>query len=329
MKRAAIWAAFVGVAVILTGCGKSCKISQVPDTVAKVNGEGIPASKYLDMTSRRSGREILTNLIEQQVILDWAKKEGVPPTDKQINGQIDVLKRDGVYDRQVKLIGEDAVKSELRAMQARINVAKKISKVTDQELKAAYDMMKQRYVHGPRKYVALIINTDKKKVEDAAKAVKGGESFDEAANKYTDKRFTMGGGPIEIWVAEGQQGLPKELAAAAKATKKGEVSNVFPLGQPGMPTNYAILKVTDEQPKSNLQLKDVKGEVEDAAALQKSQMDPKFTEELNKKKKDAKISIDIPYLKDVADTIKNPPEAAPMMGGAPTPAPAPKAAPKK
>lgn len=332
MKKTAIWIAAVGVAVILTGCGKSCNVADVPDkTVATVNGQGIPSSKYLDMTSRRAGREVLTNLVEQQIVLDWAKDEGVSPTDKQIKQQIEVLKRDGVYDRQVKLLGEDTINSELMAMQARINVAKKVSKVTDQELESAYDMMKQRYVHGPRKYVALILNTDKKQVEDAAKAIKGGQSFDEAAAKYSDKRFSMGGGAIEIWVAEDQQNIPKELISAAKATKIGEVSKVFSLGQPGQPTNYAILKVTQEQPKANLKLKDVKSEVEDAAALQKSQMDPKFTEELNKRKKEAKISISIPYLKDVADSVNNPPEVAegmPMPQPGPAPKTAPKAAPK-
>jgi hypothetical protein len=68
--------------------------------------------------------------------------------------------------------------------------------------------------------------------------------------------------------------------------------------------------------------------------MQKSQMDPKFTEELNEKKKDAKITIDIPYLKDVADAVQNPPEPSPMMGQvkpgpAPKPAPKPAPAPKK
>ncbi|MEN6356382.1 MAG: peptidyl-prolyl cis-trans isomerase [Armatimonadota bacterium] len=316
MKKAAIWVAAAGVAVILTGCGKSCKVANVPATVATVNGQGIPASQYLDMTSRRAGRDVLSSLIEQNIILKWAKDENVPPTQDQINKQIEILKRDGVYDRQVKLLGEDAIKSELTAMQARINLAKKVSKVSDSELKSAYEMMKQRYIHGPRKYVALIINPDKKKIEDAAKAVKGGMSFDDAAAEYSDKRFSMGGGPIEIWIAEGQQGMPKELTDAAKNTKVGEVSEVFSFGQTGMPTNYAVMKVTQEQPKANLTLKDVKDEVEDAAALQKSQMDPKFTQALNDKKKAAKITIDIPYLKDVAGTINNPPETPMAM---PTP----------
>lgn len=262
---------------------------------------------------------MLTSLIEQDIVLKWAKDEGVAPKQDQINKQIEILKRDGVYDRQAKLLGEDAIKSELTAMQARINLAKKVSKVTDSELKSAYEMMKQRYVHGPRKYVALIINPDKKMVEDAAKAIKGGKSFDEASAEYGDKRFSMGGGPIEIWIAEDQQGMPKELTDAAKNTKIGEVSKVFSFGQTGMPTNYAIMKVTQSQPKSDLKLKDVKSEVEDAAALQKSQMDPKFTQELNDKKKAAKITIDIPYLQDVAATINNPPETSPLAMPSPTP----------
>ncbi|MCE5314819.1 MAG: peptidyl-prolyl cis-trans isomerase [Armatimonadota bacterium] len=325
MKKAAIWIAAAGIALALTGCGQKCKVADVPDTVAVVDGQNIPASQYFDQTSRRAGREVLANLIEQNIIIKWAKDEGVPPTQDQINRQIKTLERDGMYDRQVKLMGKEAVTSELTAMQARINLVKKIIKIDDKELESVYNMMKSRYVHGPRKYVALIINSDKKKVEDAAKAIEKGMSFEDAASKFSDKRFSMGGGPIEIWIAEGQEGLPQELANAAKETKVNGISKVFSFGQEGMPTNYVLMKVTKAQPKADLKLKDVKEEVEDAAAMQKSQMDPKFTEELSKRKRDSKITISIPYLKDVAETVKNPPETNPMMGGNVKPGPAPKA----
>jgi len=326
MKKAAIWvAAAAGVALVLSGCGQNMKVADVPDTVAKVDGQSIPASLYLDQASRRAGREVLTNLIEQSVIVKWAKDEDVAPTKEQIDRQIETYKRDGLYERQVKMMGEDAVKAELEAMQARINVAKKLNKPDDKELQQMYDMMKSRYVHGPRKSVALIINSDKEKVEDAAKAVKEGKSFDDAAAEYSDSRFSMGGGPIELMIENDQPGMPKEPVTAAKKTKVGEPSAVFKFGQPGTPTQYVLMKVIKEQPKSDLKLKDVKDELADAAALQRSQMDPTFQEKLNKKKKDANIEVNIPYLKSVVSSIKNPPPA-PMMS---QPAPAPKAAPAK
>ena len=315
-------AAAAAATVVLAGCGSKECIKGIPETVATVNGQKISCSDYLNQTSMRVGQQVLQNMLDEAVVLDWAKSENVSPTDEQINKQIDILKREGVYDQQVKLMGEDSLKSELKAAQARINLAKKLTKISDSDLQQAYDQMKTRYVHGPRKQVALIINSDMSKIQAAEKDLKAGKDFDEVSSTYTDSRFGASG-PITIWIDETQKGLPADLLNAAKNTKKGEVSKIFTIGQPGMPSQNGILKVLQEQPKADQKLADVKDEVEDTAAMQKSQMDIDFQKKLNDRKKDAKIEINIPQFKSIAESFKNPPEPSPMMVS-PKATPAPK-----
>lgn len=260
MKKAALFALGIAVvitaAVVMSGCGT--KVSGVPETVATVNGQTIPASEYLDQVNRRFGQDLLRSMIEQRIILQWAKEENVEPTEEQIQKQIEILKRDGSYDDQVKILGEEGLRSEIKAMQARMNLAKKYIEVSDADLKQTYESMKQRYVHPARKQVALIINPSKSKIEGAAKKIKAGGDFDAIAAEYSSQQFAAFRGPIKIWVEENQAGMPPELANAAKETKLGEISEPIPLSPPGSPTQYALLKVIQDQPKANKSFNQVK-----------------------------------------------------------------------
>ncbi|MGQ9580845.1 MAG: hypothetical protein ACUVT8_07865 [Armatimonadota bacterium] len=175
---------------LLSGCGH--KVPGIGRTVAEVNGEPISAVVYLDQLNRRFGEEVLRNLIEQKVIVQWAADEKVPPTRKQIMEQIERLKRDGNYDDQVRLMGEENLWSEIEAVQARINLALKFTKVTEDQIKDAYEAMKQRFVHGRRRQVLVVLNTDSSKLADALKEIREGKDFREVADKYADRRFAMG-----------------------------------------------------------------------------------------------------------------------------------------
>ena len=122
-------------------------------------------------------------------------------------------------------------------------------------------------------------------------------------------------GMIKFFVSDDQQGMPADLAKAAKSTKVDDVSKPFSIKQTGAPSQFAILKVLAEQPKADQKLKDVKDEVANTAAMQKAQMDPGFQEKLNKQKKNAKLEIMVPEFKDIVQDFKNPPAQMPMMGG--------------
>ncbi|MCX6344626.1 MAG: peptidyl-prolyl cis-trans isomerase [Armatimonadetes bacterium] len=314
--------AVAAVTLSFVGCGKSGV--NLPDPVATVNGAPVSSTDFINQSTLQAGNQALQTLIEKQILLQWAEEEKVAVTDVQVNKQIEILKRDGMYDDQIKLLGEDGLKSELKAMQARINLFEKLEKITDPEIKTAYDLMKPRYVHGQRKWVALILNSDKKKVEEAAAKIKGGMDFDKAALLYSDPRFPMRGAAFKIWVEETQKGLPAPIAKAAKDTKMGEVSSIVTVvtppqpNQPTQPTLYCILKFIQEQPKANSTLDQVKDEVKDTVAMQNAQMDPDFQKKFDEQKKKANIDIKIDRLGDLVGTFKNPPPPNPysnMMRG--------------
>ncbi len=308
--------AVAAVTISFVGCGKSGV--KLPNPVATVNGQPISSTDFINQSTLQAGKQVLQTLIEQQILLQWAEKEKVAVTDAQVDKQIEILKRDGMYDDQFKMLGQDGLKSELKAMQAKINLIEKLEKITDAEVKTAFDQMKVRYVHGPRKQVALILNSDKKKVEEAAAKIKEGMDFDKASALYSDSRFSMRGTAIKVWVEDTQKGIPPTISKAAKDTKTGKVSSVVTVVTPSQPTLFCILKAIQEQPKADLTFDQVKDEVKGNVAMQKAQMDPDFQKKFDEQKKKTNIEIKIDRLGDLVGVFKNPPPPNPygnMMPG--------------
>lgn len=308
VKKAAFFLAVVVIlGVMLAGCGDK---QGLPASVATVDGKSISGSTYYDYLNMAWGRQILPMVVEQQVLLNWAEKEGVPVTDEQLDKQIENMKRDGTYEDQVASVGsEETLRNRYREIQARMNLGKKMHKFTDTELKELYENpgMKMRYVHGPRRRVVLIVSSDAKQIEKAAKELKKGVDFEDASMKFSDPKFTTSG-PAKTPVEKDGQG-PAGLQKTAFATDIDGISKPFTFSTPQLGKLNAILKVTGETPKANLKFAQVKNEIKEFAALQKVMSDPDFQKKLDARKKKSDIKIELPQYKYMVDSIKNPQNA--------------------
>ena len=304
------WLIFVSSAFaatfLLAGCGN--KVPNVPGNVAEVNGQKITDQRYLAELNKRYGKEVLSSLIEQEILKQWAEKDKVAPTPAQLTSQEERLKRDDIYADQVKVLGEQGLKDEIFTQQVRANLAVKMYKPTEADLKKLYEQAKPNFVHGARKRLAIIPGDDKAKLEDALKQIKDGKDFDEVAVAMLPPGAMGASAPIKLWLSDDQKGVPANIIDASKKTKLNEVSSIIEMKSmdPKAPTQYLIFKVLAEQPKADLKFADVKNELEEVAAMQKAQMDPGFEEKLNAKKKEAKLDIKIENLKSIAQDFKNP-----------------------
>lgn len=310
-KYALLLAAVIVLAIVLAGCGQE---STVPDSVAKVDGQPIPGRLYYEYLSQGYGLKVLPDLVDQQVMINLAEKEGVPVTDEQIDQQIEVMKRDGNYEPTISALGsEEALRDRYLGVQARINIAEKLYKSTDKELQAMYDQMKSRFVRPKVKTVTVLATPEEKQFAAAQKSIKNGMNFDEASAKYSDFRFTKSGQQPIYAIA--QKGLPEPLVYAANHTKVDKISKPFSFTIPNGPSMRAILKVTGELPKLDLKFRDVKDELRATDALRKSQLTPEpFQKKFEAAKKKAKVEIELPQYRFQVDQIKNPmPMGMPMM----------------
>jgi len=308
-------AAAAATVIAFVGCGKR---AGVPDPIATVDGVAIPSSRFVKAVMLQ-GSQILSNQIEEQIILNWAKEESAMPTDDQRNRQVESLKRDGLYDDQVKLLGEDDVKQEVDYTLARANLYKKFGTMDDSEVKRAYEMMKTTtYVRGPRKQFVVLLNWDKARLEEAAKKAGEGQDIDKLAREYSEPVVLQGSSAQRFW--EDNVRLPKEVTDAAKSTKNGSISGIIPLVLGPEGNSYVFVKIVKELPKADIPFERVKAEVEDMVAFQKSmsQYDTSsFQDKFKERKKKADIKINSDQLLGALSFVKNPPAPAPPMTAPP------------
>ena len=86
MKRTILFLLIALPVVFLIGCAG--KTGGPPAVVATVDGQPISGALYYELLNMNFGRQVLPSIVEYQVMLNWAEKEGVPVTEAQIDTQI-------------------------------------------------------------------------------------------------------------------------------------------------------------------------------------------------------------------------------------------------
>lgn len=311
------YAAIAVIIPVIAGCGKQVK--DVPKSVADVNGKTITASALLEESYRKAGKQILTSMIEREILLQWAKDDGVPVDDKQVTALLEASKREGSYDQQVEILGENLLKQEMAGIQARINIVKKDGKVTDKQLQEAYNQVKSIFSHGAQKQIEAVVAQDKAPLEKFLADVNGGMSTKEAAIK-NNVAIPGSSGPRKMWMDIERKGEAPEIVEAMKSTAVGAMSKILTIKSPqkNMPDQYLVFKVLSERPKEDKTFDQAKSEVENMVCQQAFQMDPDLQTKFNDKKKAAKITVSDKNLSDVIFTFKYPQDmSSMMMGGMP------------
>lgn len=300
---------------VIAGCGNQVK--EVPKTVAEINGQKISASELLEESYRKAGKQVLTGMIERQILIQWAKDDGVPVDDKQLTALIDIEKEIGSYDQQAEIYGEKQVKEEMKAVQAMINIVKKSGKITDKELKEGYERYKKGlFEHGDQKQIEAVLGQDKSKLDTLVTDLKGGMKLYEAGIK-NGLIFAGQPSPRRIWIDVDSKGEAPEIMSALKATKAGEVSEPLKLGGAQGPSQYIVFRVIAERPKASKTFDEAKSTLEAMLCRDYFMGNPDMQKQFIEKKKSAKITITDKNLEDAAYGFKyaqeTPQAALPMM----------------
>ncbi|MBV8601941.1 MAG: SurA N-terminal domain-containing protein, partial [Candidatus Eremiobacteraeota bacterium] len=84
--KAVLAAALLSLLFGATGCGSS-------STIATVNGQKISTADYdKKLEASPAGKGVLTQMIQSDLIDQYAKENNINPTDAEINAEIDKIK---------------------------------------------------------------------------------------------------------------------------------------------------------------------------------------------------------------------------------------------
>ena len=268
-------------------------------------------------------KDVLRDLIDQQLLLQKAK-------DKGITGDTELIKRLDEMRKQMNLSSMDelaqAAKEQgvsfedfkqnmrnqiLTQLVIRDEVQPKIQ-ITKEEVKNYYEEHQKELEHPERVRLSeILVSTEKvqpgdqagvaalgQKAQQLLVQVRGGAAFDEIAKKNSDGPTAAQGGDLGYF----KRGtLAKELEEKSFAMKAGDTSDVVRTKQ-----GFLILKVTEHEAAGVPPLKEVEGQIGDQLYYQKLQ--PALRSYLTKLREDAYIDIRPGYI----DTGASPNQTGPV-----------------
>jgi len=268
-------------------------------------------------------KDVLRDLIDQQLLLQKAKDKGITGDTELIKRLDDMRKQMNLssMDELEKAAKEQGVSFEdfkqnmrnqiLTQLVIRDEVQPKIQ-VTKEDEKKYYEEHQQDFEHPERVRLSeILVSTEKvepgdqagvaaagQKAQQILEQVRGGMAFDEAARKSSDGPTAAQGGDLGYF----KRGtLARELEEKTFAMKAGDISDVVRTKQ-----GFLILKVTEHEQAGIAPMKDVEPQIGDQLYFQKLQ--PALRAYLTKLREDAYIDVRPGYL----DTGASPNQTAPV-----------------
>jgi len=177
--------------------------------------------------------EVLGFLIRSTWLDQEAKKQKVGVTDKELQKQIDDIKKQqftqkGSYEKflqQAGLTNADVLFQQ-RVQQLQNKITTKITKgkdnVTDAQIQAYYNKNQSRFASPERRDLRIVLTKDKAQAAQAKKALQSGQSWKSVAKKYSIDTASKSNGGSLPGVAKGQQ--EKALDTAVFSADKGKLS---------------------------------------------------------------------------------------------------------
>ena len=297
-------------AVSLTGCGDK-------DVAAKVNGEVVKKSlidnqmvqveqQYASMFEGADGdarkldfrQRLLDNAVNNVLIRQAAKDEGVTVTDSDVEAKINELKKqfadDAAFEEALKKakMTVEELEEQLRDQLVTTKLVEKLTrdiKVSDADAQAYYDKNKTQFVEKAAVHASHILfnEDDKATAEKVLGQVKNGGDFTALAKEYSKDTVSAANG--------GDLGWPTtpyvtEFQTAADKLKPGQISELVK-----SPFGWHIIKVIERRGDRQKPLKEVRESI--VQILSQQQQAEAYQQYVDKLKKKAKIEIIDPELK--------------------------------
>lgn len=282
--------------------------------VATVNSQKITTQDLLDeiaLSSQKYDKQILADenaltnlkkialekLIEENILLQEAKRLGIKPDEKKLKatilaGMADKKQlKEGLAERGIpEKIWKDAQRKRLTIdMLIDKEVFAKIP-VSEDAIKKYYEKNTANYIRPSQYRAKQILVDNREKAEEILALIKKGESFDELAKQFSQSPDSKRGGDLGYFDAKS---FPEVFSRVCGELNIGEMSGV-------VETDYGfqIFLLVDKRPARKLSLTDAAPEIRKTLTEQKAE--ESFTKWFSELKKNSTVQIDETAISKVA-----------------------------
>lgn len=268
---------------------------QMPDNVAIVNGEAIPAPEFFERLQRLTAREFIvsgnpvtfTNLnsgqllmnlmINERLTFQWAIKTKQMPTDAEVDAEVDRIKQQPQIQAAIssRQLSEAFLKQNIRFQKARFNLATTAVSVTPDEIEKYYKSHIAAYTTPDRFTIQGLSTTKQADLAKIQADIKAGKTWEDLVKVYSeDPTVVARKGEMGTFAAT-DQGLPAPIREALQTLKEGQTSPPVKVeadagaGKPKV-TLWWFLRMTHREPAQSLPFAVVKPQVEQALMLERA-----------------------------------------------------------
>lgn len=297
------------VAAGLSGCGRK--------GIVNVNGQKVQKSDFYarlenvpvqtKQGARMAGDYVIEQIINEELIKQFAKEKGVEPTKEQIDKKIAFLGKQTQGGMAMLLRQSGMTKEELQRKvtveQSLINVIAKGITVSNVEAKKAYDqaltVKNSPFKRPDQVMISIIATKTKDKIDKAYQELKKGTPFGTVASTQSEHPTKVQQGKVGAPLSRGIKGIPANILNAAFGQNVGDYT------APIKDVNEWIIVKTDvKRPARVTPYDEVRDAIKEQIALAKGNQKGGYKDDLQKYIKDAKITVNAERYKKIPENIK-------------------------
>jgi len=254
-----------------------------------------------------AGQYVIQKIINDQLVQQLAKKKHVEPTEAQINMKIDYIRKQNGGDLKRFLASRGMVLNDLKQQlileQSGINLYTMHVKVSDSELKQAYEeglkAKNSPFVRPEQVMISAIVCKSKDKIDKAYKMLKDKQEFSTVAMRMSEAPDAKQTGGRLDWVSIDDKRLPPAAAKAVFALPLADYTAQMKFGK-----DWVIFRAARKRPKKITKLNEVKNILREQLAMAKAARNNTFQRDMLKFAEQSDIVVNAERYKNIPDELK-------------------------
>lgn len=216
------------------------------ETVAQIGNVGISREKWINELEKRYGKDVLKELVNEEVVKQMADKYDVSVTDQEIEREYKVMKTlYGTYE-QSQSQSEDQRKAQIKADLLLEEILTKDVNISETEIKNYYNNNQDLFRIPTTYRISHLTTATKGEADQVVKELSEGVSFEVLAMEKSLDEFTANQGGAMGFISEDNERVPKVYIETAASMKTNHWSAPIQLEE-GWAVLYLHEKIKGEQ----------------------------------------------------------------------------------
>lgn len=193
------------------------------EVVAQVGKNKISRQEWLNELETRYGKDVLKDMIDQQVIEEMAAKYKIKVSEEDIDREYRILQTTYSSPGENKLTSKKRWKEHIRNSLLQEEILTRDVVISDKELKSYYEDNKKLFSVPTAYHLSHIIVKTQAEAKKAVTELSQGSSFSALAMERSIEEFSANEGGNIGYIIDGEDRFPAEYIQTAEKLKKGSL----------------------------------------------------------------------------------------------------------